>query len=341
MEAFGSDRVRIATDGRILLFSRLSKGWKGRVEKTRTTAEFPGTTVLWDDVHYEVLSVNPVPEGGVRYMLIPWSDHHAMRVVDRYDAESEAHRIEEHAKAVRRERGRFSANVLGIFTGHLPAAVQNALAYELGVLPTRLTLISMILPFAFVISAAMLHVQNILVGKPTPFGLTLATGYVMAEIGVRIYVAMMQARPLGSTAGLFAYMIFYALAPNRSKLISPFHVEKGYATPITDAPPDVARRDSFMMREAYVTLLSPEEQARALALYDYDYRKHSYKVAALILVFAALGVYTSVSSGAVLSGLIALALAVEQVARLRALRRGPAPSVLGWVVRPFVRKLLA
>jgi hypothetical protein len=340
MESYGSDRVRVATDGRIMLMSRLSKGWTGRVEKTLTTAEFPGTAVLWSEEHYEVVTVEMLPVG-VRYALVPWSEHHAMRVVERYDAEAETQRVEEHERSLRRERSRFSANLLAIFTGHLPAAVQNALGYELGIVPTRLTLISQLLPFAFVISVALAYVQSIFDRKGFPFALILAAGYVMAEIGVRVYVALMQARPMGSTVGLFAYMVFYALTPNRSKLISPFHVEKGYAAPITDAPEDVARRDSFLMREAYVTLLSPEEQARALALYDYDYRKQSYKVAGVILVFAALGVYTSVRSGAVLSGLTALALVVEQIARLRAFRLGPAPSVLGWVVRPLVRRLLA
>ena len=44
--------------------------------------------------------------------------------------------------------------------------------------------------------------------------------------------------------------------------------------------------------------------------------------------------------GAAIALLVAAALAVEQIVRLAALRRGPAASVLRFFVRPFVRKLL-
>src|SRR5258706_16040637 len=84
MQAFGSDRVRVADDGRVLLSSRVGKGWTTRVEKTLTTAEFPGTAVLWSYAYYEVVDAEPLPSGGVRYTLLPWRDAHAMRVVDRY-----------------------------------------------------------------------------------------------------------------------------------------------------------------------------------------------------------------------------------------------------------------
>ena len=38
---------------------------------------------------------------------------------------------------------------------------------------------------------------------------------------------------------------------------------------------------------------------------------------------------------------VAIYVAAEQIYRLIALRNGPAPSLLGFIVRPFVRKLLA
>jgi hypothetical protein len=43
----------------------------------------------------------------------------------------------------------------------------------------------------------------------------------------------------------------------------------------------------------------------------------------------------------VLSLLAATVLAVEQIVRLIALQRGPTGSVLGFLVRPFVRDLLS
>src|SRR5438067_1319355 len=87
MTPYGSDRARV--DGeRIVLSSRLPKGWTARVARTLTSAEFPGTAVLWEEQYFEVVGAEPLP-AGVRYTLEPWCDHHAMRVTARYDDDSE------------------------------------------------------------------------------------------------------------------------------------------------------------------------------------------------------------------------------------------------------------
>jgi hypothetical protein len=341
MQAFGSDRVRVADDGRVLLSSRVGKGWTTRVEKTLTTAEFPGTAVLWNDEYYEVVDAEGLPSGGVRYTLQPWRDAHAMRVVDRYDEESEALRLEELRKGAARDRGRRSANLLGFLTGQLPAAVQEDLAHELGILPARLTLISVVFEFAVGVGLALLIVDRIVNEHYEPVSLILLAVLLAVEVIVRFHLSFVQKRPIGTAAGLFAYIVFYALAPHREKLTSPFKTGKGLAVRITDAPEDVALRDAFLMREPFVTLLSPEEQAQAKERFGYDYRKHSRNIALIILITSIAGVVSSISTHAILAGLIAALLAGEQIVRLLAFRRGPAPSILGWVARPFVRKLLA
>jgi hypothetical protein len=340
MQAYGSDRVRVADDGRILLMSRLAKQWTPRVEKTLTSAEFPGTAVLWSEAYYEVVKAEPLPAGGVRYMLLPWREEHAMRLIDQYDAATEELRIAEHARAIARERGRIGANILGMLTGHLPAMVQQALASEIGVMPARLTILSTLLSYAVSLSLILLLVSNLMAYRGTPVWMALAAGYLFIESSFRFFLAMSQNRPMGSPLGTFAYLVFYALAGDRTKLVPPFKVEKGYATPLTDAPEDVALRDAFTLREPFVTLLSAEEQGRVAERFGYDYRKQSYIVAGIILVGSLCGIATSVSSGAVLSGISATVLAIEQVVRIVAFRRGPAPSILGWVVRPFVRKVV-
>jgi hypothetical protein len=340
MLAYGSDRVRVADDGRILLQSRLAKRWTPRVEKTLTSAEFPGTAVLWSEAYYEVVRAEQLPAGGVRYTLLPWRDEHAMRLVDQYDAATEEWRIAEHAKAIARERGRMGANLLGMLTGHLPAMVQQALASDVGVLPVRLTLLSTLPMYAVSVSLFLLLVSKLMSYRDTPVWMVLIAGYLFLESTFRFFLVMSQSRPIGTPLGTFAYLLFYALASDRTKLVPPFKVEKGYSAPITDAPEDVALRDAFTLREPLVTLLSAEEQGRAAERFGYDYRKQSYIVAGMILLGSLAGIATSVSSGAVLSGLIATALAIEQVVRIVAFRRGPAPSVLGWLARPFVRKLL-
>lgn len=341
MQAFGSDRVRVADDGRVLLSSRFGKGWTTRVEKTLTTAEFPGTAVQWGDAYYEVVDAEGLPSGGVRYTLQPWRDAHAMRVVDRYDEESEALRLEEIRKAATRDRGRRSANLFGFLTGQLPAAVQEALAEELGTLPARLTLVSVLFEFAAVVGLCVVLADRLIHEQPIPLSLAFLTGFLSIEVTVRFHLSFVQKRPIGTAAGLFVYIVFYALAPHREKLTSPFKTGKGLAIPITDAPEDVALRDAFLMREPFVTLLSPEEQAQAKERFGYDYRKHSRNIALIILIASIAGVVSSISTHAILAGLIAALLAGEQMVRLLAFRRGPAPSILGWVVRPFVRKLLA
>ena len=140
MQAYGSDRLR--QDGeRWILLSRRDKGWVARIAKTLTSAEFPGTAVLCDDQYFEVVSMDAQP-GGVRYALEPWRENNAIRVSDRYDEASEAARDDEFQKDVQREQQRKGANLLAIFTGHLPAIVQNKLGNDLGVLPVRLTIMT-------------------------------------------------------------------------------------------------------------------------------------------------------------------------------------------------------
>src|SRR5579872_4419458 len=104
MQAFGSDRVRPGDGQQIILSSRLSKGW------TTGNERIPGTAVLWDERYFEVVGIEQVPQG-FRYVLEPWRDHHTMRLTDRYDAESEAQRVDEHRNTLKRETSRKSANL--------------------------------------------------------------------------------------------------------------------------------------------------------------------------------------------------------------------------------------
>lgn len=340
MQPFGTDRVRVAEDGRVLLSSRLGKGWTARAPKTLTSAEFPGTAILWGDEYFEVIAAEPLSSGGVAYTLLPWRDEHAMRVVDRYDAESEAQRLEEYRKSIVRDRGRRTANLLGIFTGQLPASVQEELARDVGTLPARLTMISVVFELAVITGLVVYLGDRLLRDAYVPPSLILLIAFLAIETVARFHIAFSQQRPIGTTAGLFLYILVYALMPKSAQLTSPFKVEKGLATPITDAPADVALRDAFTMREPFVTLLSAEEQAVAKERYGYEYRRPSRVMASIILIFSIFGLASSVATGAVLAGLIAAALAAEQIVRFLAFTRGPAPSILGWLARPFVRKVL-
>ena len=337
MQAFGSDRVRPGDGEQMVLLSRLSKGWTARAPKTLTSAEFPGTAVLWEERYFEVVIADDLPQGGVRYVLEPWLDHNAMRVTDRYDAESEAQRVEEYRKHLQREKGRKSANALGFLTGNLPAVVQYELGREIGILPARLTFISLLGMYAVFAGIALLSVHYLMTDRPIPAPLIILSAYLGIENTIRILINWTQSRPIGSTLGWIVYIPYHFISGRGP---SPFATEKGWAVKITDAPEDVARRDAVSVRQPFVTLLTAAEQTRVAQRYGYDYRRESAAVAIMILVVASIGVVSSFMTGALIALIVAVALAAEQIVRLMAFRRGPAGSVLRFVVRPFVRKLL-
>jgi hypothetical protein len=340
MRAYGSDRVRPGDGEQFILLSRIPKRWTPRAAKTLTSAEFPGTAVLWEERYFEVVDAEPLPQGGARYVLEPWQEMHVMRTTDRYDDASEAERVIEYRAQLSRETKRKSAKVLAIFVGHLPNIVQEEIGRELGIIATRLTIVSTLPIYAIVIGLVLWIVTGIMAGTPRPLTSYMLTGYLFIESSFRFIVAWLIGRPIGSPIGTIVYLLYYVTIANRTHAVSPFAQEKGIRVPISETPEERKSSDALLMREALVTLLSPAEQARVAARFGYDYRHQSSIIAWIILVFALIGVATSVHRGAVISYILASAVAAEQIYRLLLLRRGPAGSFLGIAARPFVRKFL-
>ena len=340
MQAYGSDRVRAGDGEQVILLSRIAKAWTPRAPKTLTTAEFPGTAILWEERYFEVVSADALPQGGVRYVLEPWREMHAMRTIDHYDDAHEAERLSEHRTQLARETKRKSANALAVLAGHLPAGVQEEIGRELGIISTRLTIISALGVYAVIIALALWIVSGIMAGTPRPLPVYIVTGYLFVETSFRFGVAWLIGRPAGSSIGIVSYLIYYFTIANRARAVSPFAREKGTIVTITATPAERAVTDSLLMREALVTLLSPADQARVAARFGYDYRHQSSLIAMLVLFFAAIGVATSLHRGAVISLIVATVIAAEQIYRLTILRSRPAGSILGIAARPFVRKLL-
>jgi hypothetical protein len=345
MQAHGSDRVRVGDDGRRVISSRYPKGWQARTPRTLTSREHPGTAILWDEQWFEVTAIEPLA-AGERYVLEPWPDAHAIRISDQYDEESERRREEQHHSRLRREKGRKTANLLGMFTGQLPAAVQEQLASELGLLAPKLTLLSLIPQFVFIVFVAYSVSGSIISGRGIPVLPILAAAYFVIENLVRFNMAFSSNRPMGSAIGMFVYLVSYPFT-RRKGAVSPFAPERGTSILTTEAPPDVALRDAITTRAPLMTLLPPPEQDALRTRYGYDYRESATTVAFIILVFAAAGVVTSwmtlsrgPSLSALMSLLVAAPLAAEQLWRLVALRKGPVGSVLAFIARPFVAKLL-
>ena len=346
MRAYGSDRVAAGAEkGTFLLSSRLPKGWTARKPKKLNRIEFPGTAVLWDDVLFEVIGIEALPNG-VRYTLAPWDDGHAVRASERYDDATEQRRVAEWRAAHARERHRLTANLLGFLTGHLPAAVQEHLASEVGIVPNRLTILSCLPELVALAFAATTIVQAIMDNRPIPWlaGVAVLFG---GDALLRLMFVMTQGRPIGSPAGLLLYGVWFAIAGRRGGAPSPLTHPKGNDVRFLPPPDDVAALDAFHMREPLITLLTPAEQERAAERFGYDFRRSARTVAALILTFAILGVITSIrtlawglSISAASSLLVAGFLAVEQIVRLATLRHHPAGSILAPLARPFVRRYI-
>ncbi len=340
MQAYGSDRVRPGEGEQFVLMSRFPKQWTPRAAKTLTSAEFPGTAVLWEERYFEVVDAEGLPQGGARYVLEPWREMHIMRTTDRYDAEREAERLLEWRAGFSRERKRKSASALALLTGHLPAIVQEELGRELGVSPRRLTLISVAGVYAVIIALMVWIAGGMIEQNPRPLPIYILTGYLLIETCSRFHAGWIGGRPMGSSLGVIGYILYYFTIADRTRAVSPFAEEKGMSVAISATPDERAASDALLMRESLVTLLNPADQARVAARFGYDYKRQSRFIAVVILVFSCLGIATSIHSRAVLSLLLAALLAGEQLYRLAVLGRRPAGSVLGILARPFVRKLL-
>jgi hypothetical protein len=317
------------------------------VPKSLTHAEHPGTAVLWEEEYYEVVNVDPLPGGGYRYILVPWRDALTMRVTDRYDEESEATRVAEHRANRVREAKRKTVNALALLTGHLPARVQEHFGGELGVLPHRLTLISLLTTVLVIVLLLGYHVHRVMNDPPPPVWTIPLLMFFGAEVVVRGFIAFQLQRPIGSVIGLFAYIVYYAFVPKSLAPVDATASAKGEAVVITEAPEDVKLRDALTMRASLITLLPAAEQERVAQRFEYHYREHAPGIAWLILVGSILGVITSVMTlrkhvtfSALTSLILAAALVVEQLWRLYVLQSRPIGSILGPLARPFVRRFL-
>jgi hypothetical protein len=342
MQAYGSDRVRQGKGEQWILFCPRPKNWTPRTPKTHTSAEHPGIAILWDDKYFEVVSASPSGTG-VRYVLEPWRENHAIRITDVYDEASETARVADHQDVLRRTTHRKTANLLGVLTGHLPAGVQEKLGSELGILPVRLTQLSLILSVAIVAAIAYAASGRILARQPIPPWMLIA-GYLGPEAAVRFLIVWTQNRPIGSTIGWLGYSLYYLLSPNKQGMVKPMVVREPPPKLQRDLPVEQIVVESVSVREPLLTLLSPDDQNELAQRYGYNYRRLSRNVALLILFFALAGAVSSFFKlprvSAFVSLLVAAGIAAEQLLRLSAFSRGPAGSVLGILARPFVRKLL-
>lgn len=347
MRAIGSDRVRVSGEKVILLAAR-SKGWTARTPKSNTHSEYPGTTVLCDDQYYEVVEATAADGERVRYVLEPWREEHTIRQFEHYSEEAEARRLADYEDVKKQRRASVASSWSGLILGHLPDPAQRKLQADLGISPSRITIISCIPPVVFAGVCIYLAVDAYIRGGKSviPKPLFFLGLFMGAESFFRFSVAMQQGRGVGSAIGTALYILYWSITPSKAKHASPFDAQ-GDALFTLPPPDDVALRDKLTMKGPMLTLLSRREQEQLAERYGFDYRQHAYGLTWVMLVCSLLGVissYAKVSAGAgasvLISMFLAAAVALEQILRLLQLQRGPAPSVFGALVRPFVRDLL-
>jgi hypothetical protein len=340
--AFGSDRVEAGPAGSLLLSCSIAKGWVARTAGAATRAEHPGTAVRWGAEIFEVVEVFAAPDHCVRYRLEPWDSRHAIRVVEAYDAASEASRGRE--QDVRRSAVRLRplSWLLAPLLGHLPGAVQERMEGDFGA-PARAMTILSALPLFALGTYGLLAGQLVAMGGGSARDVWLAghpapSIYLFLESGTRLVAAFLLGHPMGSLAGVVGYEVWLRLR-HRKAPASPSAVAQR---------PRWKTADSFKMLEPLLSLLTPAEQEALERRFGFDCLKWGRRGAWLLLVVAALNLI--ISAGALAQGraglwdLFWLATGVylggEQIARLGQLRRGkPAGSILAAVVRPLAGML--
>jgi hypothetical protein len=162
----------------------------------------------------------------------------------------------------------------------------------------------------------------------------------MPESLLRFGIALAQERPVGSLLGLPLYLLARAVG-----LVGPPPESPGSAEPVEER----RLEDRYSMLEPLLALLPVEDQRRLRDRRGFAPVIWGKRTAWLLLVYPGFTAPSQLANlmtrgGGFLAVLILLGtifIAVEQVRRLRLLGRGePAPSVLGYAVRPFAAPLL-
>jgi hypothetical protein len=349
LRPFGRDRLAGVRDGKLFLFCEESKGWRARSDATATSAEHPGTCVRWEDELFEVEDFESRADGSVTYTLRPWDERHAIRVVATYSPGTEASRSAERRNARRRVEGHTVVLLLAPLLGCLPGGVQERLESEYNVKGSWMSCASA-LPLLLFGAFSIIAVRAASLGGPLPLPMpVLVLGqYLFFESAVRLAVALMQGRGIGTAAGTVLYEIWRLTRRGfdraRRRQVPP---EKSFLE-VEPADAWQGELDRFHLLEPALSFLEPGEQASLAERFGFDGLKWG-RISSIFLLIAVGPFAVSAFFGFLLvpqaSDLLLLAsaggLSIEQILRLRKVAaKKLAPSILGVLVRPAARRLL-
>jgi hypothetical protein len=340
---YGGDRLEALPEGRLELLCREPKGWAAR-QKARAhhhRDDHPGTAVLWEDAHWEVLAAETRPDGSVRYVLAPWDTQNIFRGMVAYDDASEEARGETRRRERKAAGQRTILALFAPFAGILPEEDQVALESRLGVPAFWMTFLSAVILLMFGTFSVIALIATALgpgVRIDVPLGVLLLGDYLFMESFARLIVVMAQGRPIGSLLTL-PWVVWKALrAPKRAPLAGPDARELAEE-----------RVRTFHALKPVLALLPAADQERLHQRYAFEYLSWGRTTASVLSVVGSLfagSAVLNILAGArdpgellwLLAGILILA---EQIGRFAEMRAGrPAGSVLGRGVKRFARPLL-
>lgn len=353
MTPFGGDRLETAPGGAFWIVCTTPKGWSPRRGRANTSSEYPGTAIRCEAGLFEVVEAISRPDGSLSYRLEPWPDRHAVRSIETYDEASEARRPRERASKKRSVAKRRLSILLAPLLGHLPGPVQERMESEFGAPAFGMTVASALPLFALGLASLIFSLAAAygagLFGSSgeleTLRGFLLlplpVAAYLAVESGIRMGLAFLHGRPIGSVIGVLAYEIgrsFLGRPPVRAPAF------RGSA-----ATPAQSLQDRFRMLEPLLALLAPAEQNDLEIRFGMETLRWGKITAILFLVVGGANLLVSLMLFAAGAGgfgdllwlLAGVALTAEQIFRLKEIARGrPAGSVLGGLVRPLAGPLL-
>ncbi len=344
--AYGADQVRTRASGEIELSCPFAKAWTARSGKTLRSAEYPGTAIAWEGRIYEVLGADPTPRGGMLYRLSPWPENHAIRRLEQYDEASENLRAADRRDRRADDGKRRLAIVLAPLAGLLPADMQKKMERDFGAPASKMTIASAVPLFVIGflgLVAFLVHNAGAALDAPSWLAPPLpVAAYLFGESALRLASAIAGQEPMGSLPVVFAILLWRSLR----KPGAPRQAAARAAEPLDEK----GLQDRFHVLEPALAFLSVGEQEFLAGRFGFDAVRWGRITASVLLAASVLNAFVSLSAYGANDGvawsviwLLPVAyLAVEQVRRLQALARGePASSILGRLVRPFVRPLLA
>ena len=181
------------------------QGWKTRTFSPGGHVIFPGSTIEFEEILYELVFQEhvPGPPVTVRYYLNPWDDRFPIRFQFHYNKEECLNAAKHHRDTVRSNRQNLMLGFFAPVVGMLPAEDQIKIANRFGMQATRMTFSSGLLLLPFAGYAVVFLALNLIYGAPLPgpgwmHWLYPFAFYFFAESLLRMFTSAKLDEPTGS-----------------------------------------------------------------------------------------------------------------------------------------------